>query len=74
MLEFAPVLPNSAGDERAVVVRNPCTFPIEFYSLEFDSQYLEDEKACLVFSVYLFLLAGFLRAFLVFFKKLALFF
>ena len=31
-------------DEKEVVVRNPCTFPIEFYSLEFDKQYLTEEK------------------------------
>ena len=25
-------------------MRNPCSFPIEFYSLEFDNGYLEEEK------------------------------
>ncbi|NWX31620.1 HYDIN protein, partial [Notiomystis cincta] len=30
--------------EATLVVKNPCTFPIEFYSLEFDEQYLEEEK------------------------------
>merc|ERR1719233_958020 len=41
LLEFQPILPHSLGDEVDVLVRNPCAFPIEFYSLEFDDQYLE---------------------------------
>lgn len=44
LLTFGPVLPFSGGDEKAVCVRNPCSFPIEFYSLEFDKVYLEEEK------------------------------
>ena len=44
MVEFGPVLPHSNGDEQDVVVRNPCSFPIEFYNLEFDKIYLEEEK------------------------------
>lgn len=44
MMQFGPILPHSVGDEREVIVRNPCAFPIEFYNLEFDSQYLEEEK------------------------------
>ncbi|XP_071423974.1 hydrocephalus-inducing protein homolog [Pithys albifrons albifrons] len=50
-LEFSPtelnlgaVLPCSPGVERTVVVKNPCTFPIEFYSLEYDEEYIEEEK------------------------------
>ncbi|NXD57800.1 HYDIN protein, partial [Corvus moneduloides] len=34
----------SEGLEATVVVKNPCKFPIEFYSLDFDEQYLEEEK------------------------------
>ncbi|NXI06537.1 HYDIN protein, partial [Pachycephala philippinensis] len=34
----------SDGLEATVVVKNPCKFPIEFYSLDFDEQYLEEEK------------------------------
>ncbi|NXS32542.1 HYDIN protein, partial [Pomatostomus ruficeps] len=34
----------SDGVEATVVVKNPCDFPIEFYSLDFDEQYLEEEK------------------------------
>uniref|UniRef100_W5LN16 HYDIN axonemal central pair apparatus protein n=1 Tax=Astyanax mexicanus TaxID=7994 RepID=W5LN16_ASTMX len=44
LLELGPVLPYSAGEEAEVVVRNLCHFPIEFYSLDFDTQYLEEEK------------------------------
>ncbi|XP_052816168.1 hydrocephalus-inducing protein homolog isoform X2 [Mya arenaria] len=44
MMQFGPILPHSIGDEKEVLVRNPCAFPIEFYNLEFDSQYLEEEK------------------------------
>ncbi|XP_052230840.1 hydrocephalus-inducing protein-like isoform X4 [Dreissena polymorpha] len=44
MMQFGPILPHSPGDEKEIVVRNPCAFPIEFYNLEFDSQYLEEEK------------------------------
>ncbi|XP_014668502.1 PREDICTED: LOW QUALITY PROTEIN: hydrocephalus-inducing protein homolog [Priapulus caudatus] len=44
VLEFAPILPNAAGIETEVKVSNPCDFPIEFYCLEMDRQYLEDEQ------------------------------
>lgn len=50
-LEFSPpalkmgwVLVDSDGVEATVVVKNPCNFPVEFYSLDFDEQYLEEEK------------------------------
>nr|XP_051703218.1 hydrocephalus-inducing protein homolog isoform X2 [Oryctolagus cuniculus] len=44
VLELGPLLPYAPGDEAEVVVKNPCNFPIEFYSLEFDQQYLLEEK------------------------------
>ncbi|XP_059006937.1 hydrocephalus-inducing protein homolog [Mustela lutreola] len=44
VLELGPLLPYAPGDEGEVVVKNPCSFPIEFYSLEFDQQYLLEEK------------------------------
>jgi len=44
LVEFGPVLPHSNGDEQELIVKNPCNFPIELYSLEFDKQYLEEEK------------------------------
>ncbi|NXD43836.1 HYDIN protein, partial [Copsychus sechellarum] len=34
----------SNGLEATLVVKNPCSFPVEFYSLDFDEQYLEEEK------------------------------
>ncbi|XP_064242817.1 hydrocephalus-inducing protein-like isoform X2 [Passer domesticus] len=50
-LEFRPpalkmgwMLVDSDGVEATVVVKNPCNFPIEFYSLDFDEQCLEGEK------------------------------
>ncbi|XP_077642562.1 hydrocephalus-inducing protein homolog [Lonchura striata] len=50
-LKFSPralkmgwMLVDSDGVEATVVVKNPCNFPIEFYSLDFDEQYLEEEK------------------------------
>ncbi|NXE09199.1 HYDIN protein, partial [Lophotis ruficrista] len=44
VLELGPLLPCSHGAEGTVVVKNPCEFPIEFYSLEFDQQYLAEEQ------------------------------
>ncbi|NXT36809.1 HYDIN protein, partial [Pelecanoides urinatrix] len=44
VLELGPLLPHSSGVEGTVVVKNPCEFPIEFYSLEFDQQYLAEEQ------------------------------
>ncbi|XP_060779913.1 hydrocephalus-inducing protein homolog [Neoarius graeffei] len=43
-IELGPVLPYSNGEEVEVLVCNPCPFPIEFYSLDFDRQYLEEER------------------------------
>uniref|UniRef100_A0A669QXT0 HYDIN axonemal central pair apparatus protein n=1 Tax=Phasianus colchicus TaxID=9054 RepID=A0A669QXT0_PHACC len=44
LLELGPLLPYSSGATGTVVVKNPCEFPIEFYSLEFDQQYLAEEQ------------------------------
>jgi len=45
LVEFGPILPHSLQpDEQQFTVRNPCKFPIEIYSLEFDKVYLEEEK------------------------------
>ncbi|XP_053127193.1 hydrocephalus-inducing protein homolog isoform X2 [Hemicordylus capensis] len=44
ILELGPLLPHAIGDEAEVVVKNPCSFPIEFYSLELDPQYLLEER------------------------------
>ncbi|XP_059507551.1 hydrocephalus-inducing protein homolog [Stegostoma tigrinum] len=43
-LELGPLLPYSAEVEGVAIVKNPCTFPIEFYSVEYDHIYLEEEK------------------------------
>lgn len=50
LLQFGPILPYTGRHEVSVKVSNPCAFPIEFYSLEFDKQYIEEEKVCLIFS------------------------
>ncbi|XP_069882349.1 hydrocephalus-inducing protein homolog isoform X1 [Dipodomys merriami] len=44
VLELGPLLPFATGEEADVIVKNPCNFPIEFYSLEFDQQYILEEK------------------------------
>ncbi|XP_075242911.1 hydrocephalus-inducing protein-like isoform X4 [Convolutriloba macropyga] len=43
-LEFGPCLPHSVGDEQEVLITNPTDFPIEIYSVEFDNQYIDEEK------------------------------
>ncbi|XP_051727085.1 hydrocephalus-inducing protein homolog [Ctenopharyngodon idella] len=43
-LDMGSILPYSEGKVAEVIVRNPCPFPIEFYSLDFDKQYLEEEE------------------------------
>ncbi|XP_067853715.1 hydrocephalus-inducing protein homolog [Heptranchias perlo] len=44
LLELGPTLPYSTEVEGVVIVKNPCNFPVEFYSVEFDEKYLEEEK------------------------------
>lgn len=44
LVEFGPILPHGVGDEVDVTVRNPTPFAVEFYSLDFDKQYLIEEK------------------------------
>ncbi|KAJ8339699.1 hypothetical protein SKAU_G00343320 [Synaphobranchus kaupii] len=44
LLELGPSLPYSTAEEGEVLVQNPCSFPVEFYCLEYDPQYLEEEK------------------------------
>lgn len=48
MLQFDPCLPYGPGDERTIVVSNPCNYPIEFYSLEMDSVAFEVKITCTV--------------------------
>ncbi len=44
VLRFGPILPHSPGDEQTVTLTNPCSFPVEIYNLEFDTNYLHEEK------------------------------
>ena len=45
LMEFSPILPFSTyGSEVEVTVSNPMEYPIEFYSVEFDKQYLLEEE------------------------------
>ncbi|XP_037622519.1 hydrocephalus-inducing protein homolog isoform X2 [Sebastes umbrosus] len=44
VLELGPCLPATTEVVSEVTVKNPCSFPIEFYCLELDTQYLEEEK------------------------------
>ena len=34
----------SEGKHMDITIKNPCAFPVEFYSLDFDRQYLEEEE------------------------------
>ncbi len=47
-LDFGSILPFWEGKVAEAVVHNPCPFPIEFYSLDFDKQYLEEEEVSLI--------------------------
>jgi len=49
LMEFGPVLPHTAADEKDITIRNPCKFPLEIYNLEFDKVYLEEEKVSLLY-------------------------
>ncbi|KAK7891948.1 hypothetical protein WMY93_023911 [Mugilogobius chulae] len=44
VMQLGPCLPFTTEMEAEVVVKNPCSFPIEFYCLELDKQYIEEEK------------------------------
>jgi hydrocephalus-inducing protein len=43
IVDFPPTIPYFAA-ERSIVVCNPCNFPVEFYSVDFDEVYIEEEK------------------------------
>ncbi|XP_073785286.1 hydrocephalus-inducing protein homolog isoform X1 [Danio rerio] len=43
-INFGSILPYSEGKVAEVIIRNPCPFPTEFYSLDFDKQYLKEEE------------------------------
>ena len=45
LLEFPAIVPfSNDGSEAEVTILNPMEYPVELYSLEFDKQYLEEEK------------------------------
>ena len=44
IIELGPVLPFAVGKTFDLKVKNPSLVPVEFYSLDFDEQYLEEEK------------------------------
>lgn len=50
LVTFGPILPHGVGDEVEVVVANPTSIPVEFYSLDFDKQYLLEEKVSIASS------------------------
>lgn len=47
VLELGPGLPFSTESKSEVTVKNLSSFPIEFYCLEFDTQYLKEEEVAL---------------------------
>ncbi|TRY66375.1 hypothetical protein DNTS_003347 [Danionella cerebrum] len=44
VIDFGSILPFSEGKMMDVTVCNPCSFPVEFYSVDFDKQYQEEEE------------------------------
>lgn len=44
VLDLGACLPSSTEAEAEVTVKSLSSFPVEFYSLELDKQYLEEEK------------------------------
>ncbi|XP_054633597.1 hydrocephalus-inducing protein homolog [Dunckerocampus dactyliophorus] len=51
-LTMGPCLPFSMEIEAEITVKNPCSYPIEFYSLEFDTQYQNEERILNVVDAY----------------------
>lgn len=47
VLELGPCLPFSVESKSEVTVKNLSSFPIEFYCLEFDTQYIKEEEVAL---------------------------
>lgn len=44
MVEFESVLPFSSGSVAEVTVTNPAPHPVEFYSLDYDKQFILEEE------------------------------
>eukprot|EP01033_Poteriospumella_lacustris_P008315 gene8315-5998_t len=51
-VDIKPVIPGSEGGEQVVTVSNPTDFPIEFFSVDFDSLYKEDEATLTGIDIY----------------------
>nr|XP_057932234.1 hydrocephalus-inducing protein homolog isoform X2 [Doryrhamphus excisus] len=51
-LTMGPCLPFTMEIEAEITVKNPCSYPIEFYSLEFDTQYQHEEKILKLMDAY----------------------
>ena len=58
-VDINPVLPFSEGGEQVVTIHNPSDFSVEFFSVDFDNQYKEEET--ILAAVNEFDLAGFFR-------------
>ncbi|KAL3312112.1 hypothetical protein Ciccas_009305 [Cichlidogyrus casuarinus] len=43
VMNFSSILPNGV-EEKVVTVTNPCEFPVEMYSLEFDQEYRKEDE------------------------------
>lgn len=50
LLEFESVLPFSSGSMAEVKVSNPTPYPVELYSLDFDTQYAQEEEVSKIYS------------------------
>ena len=51
VIQFNAVVPYFAV-EQELTICNPCNFPVEVYSVEYDKMHLEDEKVTLKLSHY----------------------
>lgn len=40
-VRFRPLKPNEDGDVQTVFVKNPCNFPVELYSMDFDHVHIQ---------------------------------
>ncbi|XP_063234801.1 hydrocephalus-inducing protein-like [Bacillus rossius redtenbacheri] len=43
-IEFPPCLPYQQSEERQFTITNPCTFPVEVFLTDLDSQLIEEER------------------------------
>ncbi|VDD81279.1 unnamed protein product [Mesocestoides corti] len=43
--DFPPLLPNGDESKMTLIVKNPCPFPVEFYSLQYDQVHMREDCA-----------------------------